>query len=114
MNKFHQIKSYLMYRWAVIMAEKQHRKDGHRYFVLPNIDKKIFLLVTDRANFRILRRKGYISPTMRMEDVFKKCFYYTNQKDGKGRVMTEEELKARQVAYQMWYADRLKKIKSAK
>jgi len=110
MNKLQSFKAYLLYRQAVIRANAAHRKDGHRYFVLPNIDTKILLIVTDRKNFRGLRLKGYIDPNMKMEQVFEKCFYYTAQADGKGKNITEEETKVKQIAFQMWYDARLKKL----
>ena len=99
-----------MYRKAVKAANDKHREDGHRYFVLPNIDTKIFLIVTDRKNFRKLRMKGYIDSTMKMEDVFNACFYYTPQADGGGKNMTQEELAAKQIKYQIWYDRRLKRL----
>ena len=114
MNRLQSFKAYLMYRKAVKAANDKHGEDGHRYFVMPNIDRKIFLIVTDRKNFRRLRMKGYIDPDMKMEDVFKTCFYYTPQSDGKGRNLTEDELKIKQVRYQLWYDGRLKQIAAAR
>jgi len=110
MNKLQSLKAYLMYRKAVKMANKKHEEDGHRYFVLPNIDTKIFLIVTDRKNFRKIRQKGYIDSNMKMEDVFNACFYYTSQADGGGRNITQDELKVKQIKYQFWYETRLKRL----
>ncbi len=110
MNKLQSFKAFLTYRKAVRLANKKHSEDGHRYYVLPNIDTKIFLIVTDRKNFRRIRAKGYIDQNMKMEDVFNACFYYTSQADGSGRNITQDELKVKQVKYQLWYDDRLKKI----
>lgn len=104
----------LIYRKAVRLANERHRKDGHRYFVMPNRDTKIFLIVTDRKNFRGIRKKGYIDRSMKMEDVFKRCFYYTPQANGEGRNITEEELKIKQLAYQVWYEKRIKMIPEEK
>lgn len=99
-----------MYRQAVKMANREHKKTGRRYFVMPNTDTRIFLIVTDRKNFRQIRQKGYIDPNMKLEDVFNRCFYYTAQKDGAGKNITEDELKIKQIAYQMWYEERLGKM----
>ena len=114
MNRLQSYKAYLMYRKAVLMADKKHRETGNRYFVLPNLDEKVFLIVTDRKNFRILRRKGYIDHNMKIDDVFKACFYYTPQKDGLGKNLTEDELKVKQLHYQVWYGKRVAQIAAAR
>lgn len=114
MNIFQSLRAMLIYRKAVRMANEKHRETGRRYFVMPNVDTKIFLIVTDRKNFRRIRQKRYIDASMKLEDVFKKCFYYTPQANGEGRNITEEELKAKQVAYQLWYQERLKRIPAEK
>lgn len=99
----------LIYRRAVQMANRAHEKTGARYFVMPNISTKILLIVTDRKNFRGLRAKHYIDSSMRMEDVFKRCFYFTPRGDEEG-LITEDELKKKQIEYQLWYQKRLHEI----
>lgn len=103
----------LIYRRAVKLANRAHAETGARYFVLPNVDSKILLIVTDRKNFRGLRQKHYIDPQMKMDDVFDKCFYYTPRSDGEG-LISEAELKVKQIAYQIWYEERLKNVAALK
>lgn len=113
MNKFQEFKAYLMYRKAVMMATKAHKETGKRYFVLPNYDKKIHLVVADIKNFKRLRLKGYIHPDIKVNNLYKLSFYYTPNVHG-GKVITENELKEKQVRYQDWYSSRLSEIKGHK
>jgi len=102
-----------LYRQAVIKADKAHAKTGRRYYVMPNVDTHIMLIVTDRKNFRGLRSKGYIDANFKWEEARNKCFYFTPYKDGTEGI-TEDELKARQIAYQFWYNARLAAIPEEK
>lgn len=113
MNKFQEFKAYLMYRKAVMMATKAHKETGKRYFVLPNYDKNIHLVVTDIKNFKRLRLKGYIHPDIKVNNLYKLSFYYTPNVHG-GKVISENELKEKQVRYQDWYSARLSEIKGHK
>ena len=99
-----------MYRKAVMMATKAHKETGKRYFVLPNHDKKIHLVVADIKNFKKLRLKGYIHPDIKVNNLYQLSFYYTPNVHG-GRVITETELKEKQVRYQDWYSGRLLELK---
>lgn len=110
MNPFQRLKCFLMYRKAVLEAEKAHKEHNVRYYVLPNIGKKVMLIVCDRKNFRVLRAKHYISSDIQITDVKKKSFYYTEQGDGTGK-MEDDQLRLRQTAYQFWYAQRIMQMK---
>lgn len=106
MNRLQSEIAFLTYRKAIMIAEKAHKETGRRYFVLPNIDTKIKLIVTDRKNFRELQRKHYISQSLKMNDIFNLCFYHTADKSEKNG-LTEEKLKEKQIMYQDWYDQRL-------
>lgn len=110
MNIFTQFYAYLQLRYAVQMAEKAHKKNPTRYYVLPNSAKKVRLIVSDRTNFRRLRQKGYISSNMQMKDAMHYCFYYTADAAGKNG-MTSEWRAVKQMHYYEWFEKRLAKEK---
>lgn len=95
------------------MANAAHSKDGSRYYVLPCVSPKVFLIVADRKNFRMLQRKHYIDNRWAYSDAINRAFYYTADKSGNG-APTEEILKFRQVAYQFWFQTRLQEKRSQK
>ncbi|WP_308662106.1 hypothetical protein [uncultured Alistipes sp.] len=86
MNIFKKFKAYLRFREAVKRADEAHQRDGQRYYVLPAKGK---LVIMDRRNFRILRRKGYISRNANVPSIPRHCIYYTA--DGSGRGGHERE-----------------------
>ena len=72
---YYNLRDYLRYREAVEMADAAHEKDSDRYYVMPSMDGK--LIIVDRKNFRLLKRKGYISKTATMGSTITECFYFT-------------------------------------
>ncbi len=81
------------------MADQAHNKTGERYYVMPTDDAK--LIVIDRANFRIMKQKHYISSRVSVRDLVDECFYHTPYRDGKGELPPDVmELKRRQ--YYAW------------
>lgn len=93
------LRDYLRYREAVIMADEAHAKDSDRYYVMPSMDGK--LLVMDRKNFRRLKRKGYIHKNATMQNAIRECFYYTPGLANAG-VITEDALKRKYAEYKKW------------
>ena len=84
MNIFKKFKAFLRFREAVKLADKAHKQNGQKYYVLPQADGK--LIVTDRKNFRGLRRKGYISRSISLPSVASHCVYCTPDARGRGGV----------------------------
>ncbi len=111
MNIFRQFFAYLRLREAVRKADAAWRASGSRHYVIPSAGRK--LLVMDRNNFRILKRKGYISKTAILSDALRECFYHTPHRDGSGRISEAMRLfKIKQ--YFSWYADQVKQEKQQK
>ena len=76
------LKAKMVYSKAVRMAESASAKDnGNRYYVMPStVRGKV--IIFDRSQFRILKRKHYIKESMKMQDCVKNCFYHTRDKAG--------------------------------
>ena len=102
MNIFKKFYLYLHYWTAVNIAEKNHRKFRRRFFVLPGTNGD--LLVSDRKNFRGLRRKKWVKNAdhLNILQVVEKSFYYTAYADGTGHI-TGTEQKAKLHDYYNWY-----------
>ena len=82
MNIFKRFRALLRFREAVKVADAAHKKNGQKYYVLPQTDGK--LIVMDRKNFRGLRRKGYISRNASLASVASYCVYCTPDARGRG------------------------------
>jgi len=80
-NKYRDL---LRLRRAVLMADNAHLEDGERYYVMPTADGK--LMVMDRRNFRIMKKKGYINSDARVNDLVSECFYCTPYRNGDGEL----------------------------
>ena len=76
------LKAKMVYSRAVRMAESASAKDnGNRYYVMPStVRGKV--IIFDRSQFRILKRKHYVKESMKMQDCVKNCFYHTRDKAG--------------------------------
>ena len=76
------LKAKMVYSKAVRTAESASAKDnGNRYYVMPStVRGKV--IIFDRSQFRILKRKHYIKESMKMQDCVKYCFYHTRDKAG--------------------------------
>lgn len=99
MNIFKKLKYYLMYRRAVIMANDNYNATATRHYVMPTPQGK--LMVVDRSNFRLLKRKHYINPNATLGHLAAECFYHTPQRDGT-RAMSPQVAKARRTLYWQW------------
>lgn len=102
MNIFKKFYLYLHYWTAANLADKSYRKYRHRFFVLPGTNGE--LLVSDRRNFRGLRRKHWVknADNLDIRQVVEKSFYHTPYADGSGH-MTGTETKAKLHDYYNWY-----------
>ncbi|MBD5384913.1 hypothetical protein HDR69_00600 [bacterium] len=111
MNILQQFFAFLRLREAVRKADEAYRLHRRRFYVLPGAGRS--LVVMDRANFRILRRKGYIPPGAVLSDAAVESFYFTPHADGSGRLSwPDRRHKVRQ--YLSWYQNRLKEAKKRK
>ena len=84
MKLYRRFKAYLALRDAINRADNAHLDGGGRYYVLGTADGK--LIVTDKKNFRGLKRKGYIDRNATTQDALDECFYFTPFKDGHGAI----------------------------
>lgn len=75
MNIFKKIKAEIVYSLAVRKADNAHSENGERYYVMPSEDGR--LVVVDRRNFRVLKRKNYIPKDASVADMQRECFYCT-------------------------------------
>lgn len=113
MNPFKKFYLYLHYWTAVNIAEKSYKKYRHRFFVMPGTNGE--LLVSDRKNFRGLRRKHWVKNADRLDirQVVEKSFYYTPYADGTGH-MTGTEMDAKLHDYYNWYVRSRKEYRDKK
>lgn len=65
------------------MADAAYRADGNRYYVMP-VDGSFGrrLLVLDRKNFRLYKRKRYVGADAKVFDLIRECFYHTPYRGG--------------------------------
>lgn len=103
MNIFVQFYAFLHLRTAVRMADAAYKKEHRRFYVIGT--DKCRLLVTDRKNFRLLKKKHYIrNQDLKMVDAEILCFYHTPHAKGDGAI--EEDIRqAKVVDYYKWYAE---------
>ncbi len=93
------IKAKLVYSLAVQKANYAHEETGERYYVMPSTDGK--LVVVDRRNFRLLKRKHYINQNANIGTMQKECFYCTPYRNGSGE-MPDEVRVLKKAAYMDW------------
>lgn len=107
MNIFRKFYASLRLREAIRMADKAHRRDGQRYYVMPgNGSAGRKLIVMDRFNFRRLKLKHYIPRNARVIDLVHECFYCTGYCDGSQR-LSPQDRKRKVIQYFAWVeADR--------
>lgn len=103
MNIFKKIKAEIVYSLAVRKADNAHSENGERYYVMPSEDGR--LVVVDRRNFRILKRKNYISKDASVADMQRECFYCTPYRNGKGGDVGRH-LALKHSAFLDWFAKR--------
>lgn len=100
MNIFQKIKASLMYREAIRKADRAHNSDGGRYYVMPSAEGK--LLIMDKKNFRIFKRKHYISSKATVQDLVNECFYCTPYSNGTGE-LPPPAIALKRKQYLDWY-----------
>jgi hypothetical protein len=112
-NWYRYFRDYLRLRNAIIMADEQHAKDGDRYYVVPTTDGT--LLVVDRKNVKVLKRKHYIGKNVVMNDIIHESFYYTPFANGRD-TLTPAQRQAKANAYYAWcnFQHSIKKAKKNK
>lgn len=98
LKAWYMLTDYLRYYKAVQVADEAHEKDSDRYYVMPSMDKK--LIIVDRKNFRLLKRKGYINKNATINTMLDECFYYTASMQS--QQMAEDDRKNRYKEYKQW------------
>lgn len=98
MNIFRKFKAYLQLRDAVKKADELHAKHGERFYVVNGSDGQ--LVIMNRKNFRLLKRKHYIDADVTMKDLAMGCFYFTPQRDGQGAIGNAEAILRRMKFYE--------------
>lgn len=107
MNIFQKLHARLQLSQAVKLADKMHEADGGRYYVMPTFNRtksgkrKHALAVIDRANFRKLKQKHYISQRASVADLLRECFYHTPHRDGSGAI-PKYKLEEKLAQYYRW------------
>ena len=113
MNIFQIFFAYLRLREAVRKADEAYRTTGIRHYVMPSFGGDRKLLVMDRSNFRILKRKGYITHKALVHDMMLESFYFTPYRDGSGW-LSEKDRRKKVRQYFSWYAAEIKAAKERK
>lgn len=105
-NLYYRIKAYLAYSRAVHMAVREFKKTGVRQYVIRGGRQQ--LLVCDRRNFRILKRKHYIKKDATIRDLEIQCFYCTPYSNGSG-FLTRSDRKYKRSQAISWFINSRKK-----
>lgn len=87
MNIFKKLKAFLRFREAVKQADKAHKMNRQKYYVVPAPGNT--LLVTDRKNFRGLKRKRYIHRDVSIDQLRACSVYHTPDAREMGGVPAE-------------------------
>lgn len=103
MNIFKRVKAAVRYHKAVKMADKAYEKTGVRQYVLPLNNAKKTLVVLDRYNMRIYKRKGYMSRKVNVLALEKECFYCTPYANGTG-LLSKSVVDLKKKQYLAWFA----------
>lgn len=98
-QKIRSLKSRIQFNMAKRQAEEQHARTNERFYVIPSEKGK--LVIMDRKNFRMLKRKKYFSQQMSTTNLMLQSYYYTPDRAGKNG-MTPESVKARKEAFSLW------------
>ena len=101
MNIFIKIQTYLRYKKAVALATEKYLETGKRYFVMPTYGKGRQLVIIDRENFRLFKRKHLISKDARVQDLIRECFYHTPYFNGRG-ALTAQQINTKKEQLYLW------------
>lgn len=107
-NFIRHFRDYLRLRKAIIMADERHAQDSDRYYVVPSMDGQ--LLIMDRKNFRLMKRKHYIAQETTLNDLRRMCFYHTPYSNGSDS-MPDNVRKERAEMYYQWAVAKRKEKK---
>lgn len=99
MNIFQKFRATLQLREAIRQAEEAHAADGNRYYVMPADNGK--LVIMDRRNFRLLKRKHYVNANANCHNLMVESFYFTANRDGSG-YLSEADRKYKVQQYFAW------------
>lgn len=91
MNIFSKLKFTVTLIRATKMADEEHKENGDTYYVVPMIDKR--LMVINRRDFKILKRKNYIPKQATLSDLKRECFYATDIPESKVKEKKKQFMK---------------------
>lgn len=103
MNVFQGLFASLRLWRAVSVADRAHRTNGHRYYVMPISRSNGKLIIMDRQNFRLLKMKGYIPNMALIANLEQECFYCTPYANGSG-ALTKKDTAFKASQYFKWCA----------
>ena len=116
MNIFVKFQAYIRYKKAVAVATEKYLETGKRYFVMPTFGRGRQLVIIDRENFRLFKKRHLISKDARVQHLIEECFYRTPYFNGKD-ALTKAEIAHKKRMLYIW-ADaehrRAKAVKRAK
>ena len=110
MNVLRKLNAYLRLREAVNQADAAWQRNRKRYYVLPSTDGSRLLIVMDRQNFRVLKRKGYIDRSASMPDLAVESFYFTPSGNGTG-CLSDADRRHKAAQYYSWVEAELRVAK---
>ena len=86
LRAFKRMRADVQYAKAVEKAENALLASGQRHYVIKGVGEKgkHQLVITDRANFKMMKVKGYINRSLRIADLERICFYCTSYANGDG------------------------------
>lgn len=113
MNIFQKFFASLRIWRAVGVADRAHRTNGHRYYVMPISRSNGKLIIMDRQNFRLLKRKNYIPNNAIIANLEQECFYCTPYSNGDGR-LTKLDIDYKYKQYLIWCKAARKERKAIK
>lgn len=98
-QKIRNLRSRIQYDIAVKKAENEHEKNKSRYYVIPAESGK--LIVLDRQNFRLLKKKKYFSNNISTTNLLYQSYYYTADRSGKGE-MPKNRMLGKKKDFVLW------------
>lgn len=90
-DSWYLFRANLRLKHAIQKAEKAHRKNGERFYVMP--DDRDRLIIMRRKGMRRLRRYGLMDNRVRVRDLVKESFYFTPNRAGEGLADGQKEAK---------------------
>ncbi len=100
MNPFKKLFAWLRLQEAIRKADNAWKQTNKRHYVLPGTGRS--LLIMDRKNFRLLKRKGYIPNKASTRDADLESFYFTPHADG-SNALSDYDKKLKVEQYYRWF-----------